>query len=83
MEVLRSPNAMLFGSGGGLINQVTKEPGFTPLHEHTLQGVSYETKRITHDPNEPVNDRVAYRFNAMYENSCSFRNYINHVRSRG
>src|SRR5207302_2107554 len=35
LEALKGPNAMIFGrgGGGGVINRVTKEAGFTPLRE--------------------------------------------------
>ena len=38
VEALKGPNAMMFGrgGGGGVINRVTKEAGFTPLREFEL-----------------------------------------------
>src|SRR4029450_4219425 len=38
VEALKGPNAMIFGrgGGGGVINRVTKEAGFTPLREIVL-----------------------------------------------
>jgi outer membrane receptor protein involved in Fe transport len=49
VEVLRGPNAMIFGrgGGGGVINRVTKEAGPAPLHEITLLGGSFGTKRFS------------------------------------
>ena len=43
VEVLKGPNAMIFGrgGGGGVINRVTKEADFMPLHEITLTGGMY------------------------------------------
>ncbi len=78
VEVLRGPNAMLFGrgGGGGLINRVTKVAGFVPHQEVTLQAGSYDNKRVTVDVNQPVNDKVAVRLNALYEDSESFRNFV-------
>jgi TonB-dependent Receptor Plug Domain/Carboxypeptidase regulatory-like domain len=48
VEALKGPNAMVFGrgGGGGVINRVTKEAGFQPIHEVTLQGGSYGRKRL-------------------------------------
>ena len=79
VEALKGPNAMTFGrgGGGGIINRVTKEAGFTPLRELTLMGGSYSDKRFLADFDQPLNDRIAFRLNGMYENSDSFRNYVN------
>jgi catecholate siderophore receptor len=79
VEALKGPNAMIFGRGGagGVINRVTKEAGFTPLREVTLQGGSFGLKRFATDLDQPVNDKVAFRLNGMYENSDSFRKYVN------
>ncbi len=70
---------MIFGrgGGGGVINRVTKEAGFPPLREITLQGGSYGNKRFAADFNQPFNDRFAARFNSVYENSGSFRDHVN------
>src|SRR6185295_2698436 len=73
------PNAMMFGrgGGGGVVNRVSKDAGFTPIHELTLLGGSFGNKRFTADFDQPLNDKVAVRLNAMYENSDSFRKYVN------
>ena len=78
VEVLRGPNAMIFGrgGGGGVINRVTKEAGFTPLREISLLGGSFNNKRVAMDFDHPFNDKVAFRANGMYENSKSFRNRV-------
>jgi catecholate siderophore receptor len=78
VEVLRGPNAMIFGrgGGGGVINRVNKEAGFTPLREITLMGGSYSNKRVTMDFDQPFNNKVAIRLNGMYENSDSFRHHV-------
>jgi catecholate siderophore receptor len=70
---------MMFGrgGGGGVVNRVTKEAAFTPLHEITLLGGSYGNKRVTADFEQPLGDKVALRLNALYENSDSFRKYVN------
>ena len=48
VEAIKGPNAMIFGrgGGGGVINRVTKEAGFTPLREISLQGGSFGNKRF-------------------------------------
>lgn len=78
VEALKGPNAMIFGrgGGGGVINRVTKEAGFAPLRELTLQGGSFGNKRFTGDFDQPLGNRVAFRMNAMYENSDSFRRFV-------
>jgi catecholate siderophore receptor len=78
VEVLRGPNAMIFGrgGGGGVINRVTKEAGFTPLREISLLAGSFNNKRVAADFDQPFNDKVAFRANGVYENSKSFRNRV-------
>jgi catecholate siderophore receptor len=79
VEALKGPNAMMFGrgGGGGVVNRVTKEAGFTPVREISLLGGSFGTKRFTADLDQPLGGRVALRLNALYENSDSFRKYVN------
>src|SRR5262249_2359502 len=78
VEALKGPNAMIFGRGGmgGVINRVSKEAGFTPLREISLMGGSFGSKRVATDFDYPFNERVAVRFNGVYENSDSFRDYV-------
>ena len=78
IEVLKGPNAMIFGrgGGGGVINRVTKEAGFAPLRELSLQAGSYSNKRIALDFNQLLNDKTAFRLNGLYENSGSFRDFV-------
>ena len=77
VEALKGSNALLFGRGGagGVINRVTKEAGFTPLHELTLQTGSFTNRRFTTDFDQPLGDRVAVRLNGLYENSGTFRDF--------
>lgn len=78
VEALKGPNAMIFGRGGagGVINRVTKQAGFTALHEVDLQGGSYGNKRVNADIDEPLGDKVAFRLNGVYEDSGSFRDQV-------
>lgn len=78
LEALKGPNAMIFGrgGGGGVINRVTKEAGFFPLREISVQGGSYDNKRFAADFDQPFGSKVALRLNGMSENSGSFRNYV-------
>ena len=78
VEALKGPNAMVFGrgGGGGVVNRVTKQAGFQPLHEIAIQGGSFGNKRLTGDFDQPLSGKLALRLNAMYENSDSFRNGV-------
>jgi catecholate siderophore receptor len=78
VEALKGPNAMIFGrgGGGGVINRVTKEAGFSRLREITVQGGSFSNKRFTADFDQPLSHRVALRAQGLYENSGSFRNLV-------
>ena len=75
IEALKGPNAMIFGRGGagGVVNRVTKEPGFQRFHQISVQGGMYGNKRITADLDEPANQKIAIRVNGMLEDSGSFR----------
>ena len=55
IEALKGPNSMTFGrgGGGGVVNRVTKEAGFSPLREFTFQGGSFQNKRVTTDFDQP------------------------------
>jgi catecholate siderophore receptor len=78
IEVLRGPNAMIFGrgGGGGVINRVTKEAGFAPLREVSLLGGSYGSKRVAVDFNQPLGKLIAVRLNGVAERSSSFRDFV-------
>jgi catecholate siderophore receptor len=77
VEVLKGPSALIFGrgAGGGLVNRTLKEADGTRLYEATGQVGSWNDKRVTLDAGQAVNENVAVRFNAMYENSDTFRQY--------
>jgi catecholate siderophore receptor len=78
IEALKGPNAMIFGRGGagGVINRVTKDAGFAPRREITLQGGSFGNKRTTADVNQPLGGYAAFRVNGMFEDSGSFRDFV-------
>ena len=79
VEALKGPNAMMFGrgGGGGVVNRVSKTPGPAPFGEISALGGSFGDKRFTGDLNEPLSHSVSLRLNAMYENSGSFRRFVN------
>ena len=82
VEALKGPNAMIFGrgGGGGVINRVTKEAGFAPVSEVGILGGSFGAKRLTADVGRPLNGNVAFRLNALYEQSDSFRSFVDRER---
>jgi catecholate siderophore receptor len=47
-----------------------------------MQAGSFDNKRIATDFNQPLSERVAFRFNSMFENSGSFRDYV-HLKRHG
>jgi catecholate siderophore receptor len=79
IEVLKGPNGMAFGRGGagGAINRVTKEAGWDPISELTTSYGAYDFKRISGDFGQALTDEVAFRLNAVYEDSGSYRDGVN------
>jgi catecholate siderophore receptor len=84
VEVFRGPNAMIFGRGatGGLLNRVSKTPDWKPAASGSLTLGSGSNKRITTDLNQPINDDFAFRLNALYEDSGSYRDGVS-LKRRG
>lgn len=78
VEVLKGPNAMIFGRGGsgGVINRVTKQAGWETRREATLQLGSWDRRRLTADLGQGLGDTVAFRVTALYEDSDSFRDAV-------
>jgi len=78
IEVLKGPNAMIFGrgGGGGVINRVTKQADGEHHGEIALQGGSHDNKRVAADLGQGINDALSVRLNAMYEDSESYRDFV-------
>lgn len=78
IEILKGPNAMIFGrgGGGGIINRVLKEADGIPTRELTLQGGQYWNKRVAMDVGDKIGDGAAFRFNGMFEDSDTYRNFV-------
>lgn len=78
IEVLKGPNAMIFGrgGGGGVINRVTKAADSRHHGEIAVQAGTDDNKRISADLGEAFNDTLALRLNAMYEDSESYRDFL-------
>jgi len=79
IEVLKGPNGMIFGRGaaGGAINRVSKEAGWDPVREIKLSYGAYNQKRTSIDIGNAINDVAAFRLNAVYEESDSYRTGVN------
>lgn len=78
VEILKGPNAMIFGrgAGGGLINRVTRKAAFETNREIELKGGQFGFGRASADVGGAVTDNVALRLNAFYENSDSYRDFV-------
>jgi catecholate siderophore receptor len=76
IEILRGPNAMIFGrgGGGGVINRVTKRPSGNAYRELAAQADSEGGYRLTGDVDMPIGAGDAgLRVNGVYEEGESFR----------
>ena len=78
VEALKGPNGMAFGrgGGGGVINRVTKQAGFTRTGETVLQAGSFGNRRLSADLNTPLTATAAFRVNGVFEESDSFRDNV-------
>jgi catecholate siderophore receptor len=78
VEVLKGPNAMIFGrgGGGGVINRVTKKAEGERLYEATTTYGSFDTKRVELDGGQAITNDFAFRILGMYENSGSYRDFV-------
>ena len=79
IEVLKGPNGMIFGRGaaGGAINRISKEAGWDPVREIKVTYGAYNQKRTSIDIGNAINDVAAFRLNAVYEESDSYRSGVN------
>jgi catecholate siderophore receptor len=78
VEVLKGPNAMIFGrgGGGGIINRVLKRPTLTEYRDVTSSVDNWGDVRLTGDVDQPLSGSVGVRLNAMYEGGETFRNHV-------
>ena len=78
VEVLKGPSSALYGRGepGGTVNITTKKPLFQPAQTVELSAGSFNTWRTAVDLTGPVNESVAYRLNAAFEDGDSFRDTV-------
>jgi len=78
VEVLKGPNAMIFGrgGGGGIVNRVTKQSSLREYRQLIGAVDSYGGFRLTGDVDQPLAGNVGLRVNGMYENGDSFRHHV-------
>lgn len=78
VEILKGPAAVLYGrgSGGGIINRVSKKPGKDQQSSISTQVGSYGFKRIQSDLNGQINNDFLFRLNAAQEKKHSFRHGV-------
>ena len=79
VEVLRGPNALLFGRGGtgGVLNRVTKKGQLgSSFSEVQASTNSFGEVAGQFDTNVPLSDSVALRVNAMIERLDNHRDYF-------
>ena len=78
IEILKGPNAMIFGrgGGGGIVNRVSKRSSFGTHREIIAAGDSFGGVRLTGDFDQPLGETVGLRVNGMYEDGDSFRRHV-------
>ena len=78
VEVLKGPNAMIFGrgGGGGVVNRVLKRPTFNAGNQFTASADNWGNVRLTGDVEQPLSPDAALRINGVYEGGGSFRRHV-------
>lgn len=78
VEVLKGPNAMIFGrgGGGGVINRVMKKAVWSDAREFTAETGSNAHARLTGDLGQDLGRGFSGRVVALYEDSGSYRDFV-------
>ncbi len=78
VEVLKGPNALAFGrgGGGGIINRVTKAPEADAFVAISALADTRGSARGAIDINQPLTANLAARVNGFYEAAESFRDFV-------
>ncbi len=79
VEILRGSNALLFGrgGGGGVINRVTKRPGFDGQFASLTTSIdTFGAYNVAGDVNYALGERAAFRLNAFYEELDNHRDFF-------
>lgn len=84
VEVLKGPDAMIFGrgGGGGILNRVLKRPTFAAGESVSTSTDNWGAMRFTADVDQPLSSAIALRLNGLYEDSATFRRH-DHLRRYG
>jgi catecholate siderophore receptor len=75
VEVLKGPNAMIFGrgGGGGVINRVLKQPEWAPTRSFLFEGGAFDHSRAMLDVGQGFGQLLAARLTGVAERSGGFR----------
>jgi catecholate siderophore receptor len=75
VDVVKGPNAMAFGRGGsgGAVNRVSKQVQWRDIGSADLLLGQWGQKRAALDAGQTINPQLAWRLNAVDEDSGSFR----------
>lgn len=78
VEVLKGSHSAVFGSGvlGGVVNQVSKEPGLKNKKSAKVTGGSHGFFRAVLDVNERIGQNSAFRLNVMKNDAKSYRDAV-------
>jgi catecholate siderophore receptor len=78
VEVLKGPNAMIFGrgGGGGIVNRVMKKPSLAAYRAFTASADNWGDLRFTGDVDVPLSGNVGLRLNGLFEDGDSFRRHV-------
>lgn len=78
IEILRGPNALLFGRGGtgGILNRVSKKPLLSQdLNQYSLHINSFGATGATLDLNRQLGEDKAFRLNVMAKSLANHRDF--------
>ncbi|MBX9848153.1 MAG: TonB-dependent receptor plug domain-containing protein [Rhodocyclaceae bacterium] len=78
IEVLKGPGAVLYGrgSGGGVINRISKQPKDESFGKVNLRAGSYGVRGASVDLNRVINEEWSARLNLNEESADSFRQFV-------
>ena len=78
IEVLKGPNAMIFGrgGGGGIVNRVIKQTNFNTARSVDMGTTTFGGVRTTGDIDQKLTDTIGLRVNGLYEKVESFRRQV-------
>ena len=78
VEVLKGPNAMIFGrgGGGGIVNRVTKKANGQGFAAGALSLDTHGAWAVEADVGAPIANGLSGRLNGVYETFDSFRDHV-------